>query len=221
MEKLLFNDYSHNIHIHLANNGNEFKWNDTLGIGRLPANNKEPIYHLDYWDYYVNLRNSDIGIRLTAERVAFSKEFASPDKTLDIGIGNGQFVEMFNCRGYDINPFAIEWLKEQKKLGHPRENYPWWTMFDVLEHLDLHEISDLLKLNKEGLVITIPIVNSFKECLVSKMFRPNEHVLYFTEHGLHYLMNLLGYHCVKKSDFEHKIRGSDVCTFAFKRLNTL
>lgn len=201
--------------------GFELEWDDKVGYGRLQLPNTEPVYNKDYWNKYQLLKDTVIGKELTKARIDLVKKYVSdPKQVIDIGIGNGQFVEEYGCWGTDINPHAIEWLKSIGKYSTYNDDYgyKWFTMWDSLEHLSDELIADMMEYNHEGIILSMPIYESFNHCIKSKHLRPTEHCLYFTVHGLVHFMEERGYKFIEYNTEETKIGREDIGSFVFKKV---
>ena len=201
-----------------ASNGELLEWDEALGIGYLPSNAGTATYDEGYWNQYMKLRDTDMGRALTNARIDLSvKAGATPSTTLDIGIGNGQFVEDFGCDGSDVNPHAIKWLKSIGKFSTPSTDYgyDWFTMWDVIEHIESGDFKELVKHNRVGIVLSTPIYTSYNDIITSKHFKPNEHIYYFTTNGLIYYMEYFGYKCVEMSSVETQLGRHSIGSFVF------
>src|ERR1017187_3224838 len=94
-------------------------------------------YGEEYWEKYQGYVN-DLGHRLTAARIDFIKRnLGTLDGLCDVGIGSGEFVDKAKCKGFDVNPFAKEWLTRHENYGDPyAENFKALSFWDVLEHIE-------------------------------------------------------------------------------------
>lgn len=203
-----------------ASNGNVLTWDEELGMGYLQSNAGDSTYDEGYWNQYMKLRNTDMGKALTKARCELTKKAgARPDNTLDIGIGNGQFVDEFGCNGFDVNPYAVKWLKSIKKFSTPEHDYgyEWFTMWDVIEHIEPEEFVKILKHNHKGIVLSTPIYKSFDDVITSKHFKPNEHILYFTTQGIIMYMEYYGYKCTEMSTIESQLGRHSIGSFIFEK----
>lgn len=196
------------------------EWDEQLGYGRLELPNTEQVYDKAYWDKYQALKDTPMGKQLTKARIDLVKKYVTnPSDVIDIGIGNGQFVEEYGCWGTDVNPHAIEWLKSVGKYSEYNEDYghKWFTYWDVFEHLSDELIADMIAHNHEGIIMSMPIYESFNHCTESKHLRPTEHCLYFTVHGLIHFMDERGYDFIEYGTEETKIGREDIGSFVFKK----
>jgi hypothetical protein len=194
-------------------------WNVDLGIGYVPKElDDNTVYGQDYWDSYRALINTDMGKNLTKARVDIANDFnAKRDFTLDVGIGNGQFVDTFNCYGYDVNEVAVDYLIKNKKFVNPNNGaYVWqyMTMWDVIEHID--DATDILR-KTDGVILSTPIYNDMLGCIKSKHLKPNEHIWYFTVSGMIHYMEMFGFKCLYYSTVESKLGRESIGSFVFKR----
>lgn len=198
-----------------CSNGNDLLWSDELQLGYLESNGFD--YGEDYWVNYLNLLKDDIGRRLTEYRAEFTKKngVTDPNTVCDVGIGSGQFVGYFGCKGFDVNPCAVDWLVDQEKFADPyKTRFPTLTMWDVLEHID--DPTELLA-STDQVMTSLPIHRSVHACLASKHLKPNEHIWHFTEQGIVNFMNLFGFKLIDQGDGETMIGRESILSFCFKR----
>lgn len=203
---------------HKASNGNDLVWCDDWGYGYLHPDSSKPIYDIEYWNNYQKLKESPMGKALTDARIKLVKKFIkTPEDVLDIGVGNGQFVEEFGCWGSDVNPHAIKWLKSIDRYATPDYDcgFSWFTMWDVIEHIDIQCLIEMFKHNHKGVILSTPIYKSFDDCIKSKHFKPNEHIWYFTTYGIIKFMEQFGYRCVEVSSIETKLGRESIGSFVF------
>lgn len=98
-------------------------------------------YGDSYWQTYRGLDKGPLAEPLNSFRYDFVEyhhghEF---DRVMDVGIGGGAFVEKSGCRGLDINPHAIVWLKERGRWGPGPNGYDALTFWDSFEHIEDHD----------------------------------------------------------------------------------
>lgn len=201
------------------NDTQTLKYNKELGIGFLnPPENMNEVYDENYWTRYRAMCDTEIGKNLNQCRIDIVDKFkAAPIHTLDVGIGNGDFVDKFGCYGYDVNPEAIKYLKANRKFINPyTESCKWQciTMFDVIEHIE--DIESLLS-KTDMVILSTPIYKDLTDVLGSKHFRPTEHLWYFTISGLIHYLNFFGFDCKYYSTIETKIGRDSIGSFVFKR----
>ena len=176
-------------------------------------------YGKDYWENYARRTATDVGHALNDARAHLVYKHVGHDPVVDIGIGSGGFIvarDHASTRGYDVNPFAIQWLLERGIWHDPYfidpENATCW---DSLEHMKHPE--DFVKRVRRHLFISIPIFRDKDHALASKHFKPEEHFHYFTEPGLEFFMNKQGFKLIAKSRVEEELGREDIGTFVFGR----
>lgn len=208
-------------------NGNDIVWSEELGIGYLPSNSTDAeVYDSNYWKSYVEKSNTPIGWALNGARMhltdmAIAMLDAKTDDecmfgVLDVGIGSGAFVERYGAYGFDVNPVANAWLKENKLFQNPyKQPVEIATMWDVIEHID--NPTDLLSNVTDAVVLSTPIYKSFTDCLKSKHYKPNEHIWYFTSDGLVRYMEFYGFTCYHEDYRETEIGRESIGSFIFLR----
>ena len=180
-------------------------------------------YEYDYFQKYVNYKNTDISKKLNKFRVGLTKKYSGNGKVLDIGIGSGEFIQKIknNVFGFDINPYGINWLKENKKYLNPYyddiSDIKVITLWDAIEHM-ANPCSLLNKIKKNQIVIlTLPIFEDLKQLYSSKHFRINEHLYYWTNDSFMWYMQGNGFKFLEMSNQENKCGRQGVNTFVFKK----
>ena len=160
------------------------------------------------------MEQTDIGKTLNQARVNIVKEYEW-NEIIDIGIGSGAFIKEFsNAYGFDINPNAIEWLKQNNKWKEP-SNVDAMSFWDSLEHI--HNPTELLGNIKKYAFVSCPIYTDKDHILRSKHFRPDEHCWYWTYEGLIKFMSNFGFYLLEYSNIETLIGREDIGSFTFKR----
>ena len=180
-------------------------------------------YEFDYFQNFVNLKNTNISKKLNKFRVSLTKKYSKNGKILDIGIGSGEFVENIkkNIFGFDINPYGISWLKNKNIYLNPYyqdiSKISVVTMWDAIEHMtNPCYFLSLLKKNQH-VIITMPIYDNFTKINLSKHFKKNEHLYYWTNQSFEWYMNQNGFKLIEISDEENKCGRQGVRTFVFKK----
>lgn len=196
----------------------ELMWDEEQGYGYYPVRN-DGVYNDAYFDKYISYEHSDMGQRLTDERVSLARRFKYDGRILDFGIGSGQFLRSVIGLGYDVCPKAIQYLKEACSWCNPWTDDLWGvdviTFFDSFEHED--NIDELVnKVFGKTLILSIPIFKDKEHVLRSKHFRKDEHYHYFTRDGLVKWFRRRGYELIEELDFETRLGREDIMTFVFK-----
>jgi hypothetical protein len=192
----------------------ELRWLPEIGIGYYPV--KSTPYNAEYFERYMQMKNTPIGVALNQARVDLVNRYVS-GSVLDIGIGNGAFVESGdNIRGYDINPVAVKWLVDRRKYLHPFRGADALTFWDSLEHI--HNPQLMLQGAKEFVFVSMPIYKDLSHLMSSKHRRYDEHCWYFTEKGCILFMSAFGFECLEINNMESDIGREDIGTFVFKRV---
>ena len=191
----------------------KLQWVEDLGFGFLMSDGYD--YGEEYWQKYQSYIN-DLGAQLSNARANFVlKNLGNYHDVCDVGVGSGQFVDTIKCKGYDVNPFANEWLKAHGYYADPyAENFNALCFWDVLEHII--DSSALLG-STEHVFVSVPIHVDLEACLASKHLRPGEHIWHFTDRGIKNFMALAGFECVDQSDFETKLGREDILSYFFKK----
>jgi len=153
-----------------------------------------------------------------------SKLIKDGDKVLDIGCGNGQFLNLMKKYGtYELYGSELEGKSAQRaaqikdinlKIGHfncayfPKKSFALISLFHVFEHLsnprDVLQGVDFLLKENGYLVMSFPNINSFQ----SRFFKgkwlhldPPRHLFFFTPKIFKSLMAYKGYKLVSESYF--------------------
>lgn len=189
-------------------------WLPESGIGYFPVSDSP--YDKNYFDKYVEMSSTPMGQALTKARVDLVNKYTY-DEVIDIGIGSGAFVSARNnTYGFDINPFAVEWLVKENKYKAPTVSNSL-TFWDSLEHI--HNPKDLLVGIKEFAFISLPIFNNSEHILKSKHFRKDEHCWYFTEDGIKLFMWVFGFKLLESNRMESDLGREDIGTYVFMKMN--
>lgn len=203
--------------LHASLSANRLTWWPDLGIGYYPVTAAP--YDGAYWDKYRALDRTPAGDKLTACRLGLVKRFVAGDcqNVVDVGIGGGRFVEDLGCHGFDVNPWAVDWLGK-----HGRFRDPWGqavdavTFWDSLEHI--HDPRPLLANVRQWVFVSLPIFEGPAHVKRSKHFRTDEHCLYFTRPGLMRFMGEAGFELVLSNSMEQSAGREDIGTFVFRRI---
>ncbi len=133
-----------------------------------------------------------------------------PESILDIGYGNGSFLEVCSsiikdCNGNDISNYPVPKnckFVEDKFSRH----FDVITFFDSLEHfLEIEWIKDL---NCNFIVVSLPDCH-YKDdewFLTWKHRKPDEHLWHFNKMSLTSFMEKMGYTVVSLTNIEDTIR---------------
>lgn len=198
----------------------KFIWLEQLGIGYLeclPVN----VYDEAYFEKYRLMRQSDMAVRLNGFRSGLAESYCDDRPVVDVGIGDGAFMEALeglgiDALGYDINPAAIKWLRERGSWADLyTKRWAVVTFWDSLEHM--RDPRPALYHVQETAIISIPIFESAEHALRSKHFRPDEHYWYFTEDGLEIFLARQGFTVTEVLDTETQLGREDIKTFVAQR----
>jgi hypothetical protein len=192
-------------------------WSELLGIG-IGSPPAPHLYELAYWDKYLAYDQTMLGRDLTSARRSFVLAYGPRGygQLVDVGIGGGLFCRKMNCNGFDVNPYAVAWLKEAGRWYDPYlTSTVSMSFWDSLEHIVDPE--PLLANAMSHVFVSMPIYRDLEHVLASKHFRPGEHVWYFTRRGLTEYMGWRGFDLIGESDFECDLGREDIFSFAFRR----
>jgi len=208
-----------NILDHLRNKA--FQWFPHSEMGYLRPALKDTLYNEAYFQNYVCLANTDIGIRLNKFRLSLVEKFVGKGMIVDIGVGSCTFLEAHgNCVGYDVNPTSIDMLLQDGLFINPYiaclDEIVGITFWDSLEHIsDPKKLID--RVRDQFVFVSIPIFKNLAGILSSKHYKPDEHCWYFTENGFVTFMRFHGFAILYHSEEETMLGREDIHTFVFKR----
>ncbi len=177
-------------------------------------------YDESYFNKCAGYEGSDIANAINRGRVEFvAKHYCPVSPVLDIGIGSGEFIRSRKARTYgmDVNPKAVEWLKESGLWADDLLKFSAFTMWDVIEHVP--EPEDYFRHISIGsyLFTSIPIFSDLTRIRESKHYRPGEHLYYWTRQGFVMWMQMHGFECLEVSDFETRAGRDSILSFAFRK----
>lgn len=199
-------------------------WFPELGIGWYPVPDTGQ-YDAKYWERYRRYDASSMGEALTGARLELVgahaphllEDIGFRTALVDVGIGGGRFVsQREHFQGYDVNPAAVGWLREQGRLWDTETPAPAFTFWDSLEHI-AYPAHFLSKASK-WVFTSLPIFRDSDHILRSKHFRKDEHFWYFTHEGLIRFMKQHGFRIVDHNDIETVLGREDIRSYAFRRM---
>lgn len=188
------------------------------GIAYQRDQTKLAAYDDAYYNKCMSYEGKDIANKINAGRVSMVNGCIGVNKVVDIGIGSGEFIKNRpNTHGYDVNPVAIEWLKRNDLWAHHLNEYAGYTFWDVIEHVpEPEQYFKQIPLGRH-LFTSIPIFYGLGGIRLSKHYRPNEHLYYFTEEGFEQWMEWHGFLVVERQMFEMDACRESIHSYTFKR----
>lgn len=194
--------------------GEELLWFPERGIGWYPV--KEQPYDSAYWQKYLKMDATPTGEALTKARIDLVRKYYSGHDIIDVGIGGGRFVREIDCKGFDVNPDAIDWLLSKKKWADAYiTETDVMTFWDSLEHI--HNPHPILKKIRKLAFVSCPVYRDGEHILRSKHFRKDEHCHYWTRKGLIDVMTHHGFDCLETNEVEVECGREDIMSFVFLR----
>lgn len=176
------------------------------------------VYDRGYLEEYQRRASTEIGHQLNEARVDLVRRYeVDADDLIDIGVGAGNFVQAYECWGYDINPHAVSILKSIDRYIEPKDlrGQVSMTFWDSLEHIP--DPKPLLDLITQYAFVSTPIYPGVNHITRSKHYKPNEHVWYFTHHGLDAFMKAHGFVMLEKNHMETELGREAINTYVFGR----
>jgi len=193
----------------------ELVWYPQRGYGKAEGEEKF-LYEKDYWEEFRQKQETPVGKILTQIRAGLVKGHLKLRTGLcDFGIGGGAFVEAMDCKGFDINPHANNWLTERDKQWD-REPIAAMTFWDSMEHMI--DPPTFLKKCEQFAFISTPIYKDAEHCLHSKHLKMPEHLWYFTEKGLCRFMAEQGFALIEARRLEELVGREDIGSYVFQRV---
>ena len=181
------------------------------------------VYDKAYFEKYVSYQPTKIGKNLTKFRTGLIKEYNhKPTEHLDVGVGSCDVVDCLECKGYDVNPYAVNLLAEKGQFvdlySDEVEFCNTISFFDSFEHIkDLDKA--LNQISSQVVIISLPIYEGKEKDLPDwKHFRTDEHFHYFTDAGFRSFINSRGFTILKVSKGETIIGREDILTYVIKRV---
>ncbi len=180
-------------------------------------------YDAAYFEHYRALEGSATEVRLNEGRLAMLLRHAAPGtKLLDVGIGSGSFLRSaisvgFEAKGCDVNPVAVEYLKQHDWHAQNARGFEAVTFWDSLEHMENPE-RFMRRIQRSALVlVALPLIKDVRRVRDSKHYKPGEHLYYWTRDGFVAWMALWGFRLVEESDHEVEAGREQIGAFAFRR----
>lgn len=193
-----------------------------LGYAYQADRSRSVAYDEAYFDKYRNYEGSPVAVELNKFRTSITQKYCK-NTILDVGIGSGEFIKSskLNAYGSDINPVAIQWLKDREKYIDLADGIPDWIdgicCWDVLEHLPSPtEFLSKLKVG-QWLFVSIPIFDDLTTIHDSKHHRPDEHYWYFTAWGLVRYVEKQGFRVFETTWAETRAGREGIGSFVFHK----
>lgn len=151
--------------------------------------------------------------------VCYSDTIIDKTRILDVGYGDGSFINIMSDSGYKCYAYDVvdnkKYLHESiEVIGDNFEDYEFdaVTFFDSLEHVPVKDIRQYLqRFNTKYFMISVPWYHSMIEnqqdwFMNWKHRRPNEHLHHFDSFGLMNILMSMNFKIVSISNEEDKIR---------------
>ena len=178
-------------------------------------------YSDKYWEEYQKRRDSDIAEALNEYR----HEFSGTGPKFDVGIGNGHFLETApdGSLGYDINPHAVHWMEERNlyfdlTLDVIPPEIETVTFWDTIEHVHFPQEYFSKIQSHQTVCFSLPIFHNLRHIGISKHFKPDEHLYYFTRWGFIRWIETYGFQLTEFEMGESDLGRECIGSFKFKRI---
>lgn len=191
----------------------------TRGVAYQRDMSRKVAYDAAYFDKCRGYEDKEIARRINAGRVAIVNKHAGLGKVLDVGVGSGEFIRNRGDTtfGYDVNPAAIAWLKQEGRWSEDFGAFQAFTFWDVLEHIEDPQAYFQAMQPGSLLFTCLPIFDDLVRVRVSKHYRPGEHLYYWTRQGFIDWMALWRFRLIEEATFEIEAGREAIRTFAFRR----
>lgn len=178
-------------------------------------------YGEQYWIEYIARSGTPMGAKLTSIRLALVRGYVLDEEQLvDVGCGSGLFIQARggNTWGYDINPFAVNWLRNHERYTNPYETTTIQNvcLWDSFEHIS--DVSKILHRVSGYVFVSMPVYRCREHVIASKHFKPGEHYWYFTLHGINRFMRGNRFRCEESSWAETEAGREDIASLVFRRV---
>lgn len=176
-------------------------------------------YNGEYFNKCLGYENQPIATKINAGRVSLvDRHVTKFINVLDVGIGSGEFIRhRAHTYGFDINPRAVEWLKDRDLWRDDFESFTAFTFWDVLEHVPDPAVY-LDRIHRGSyLFACLPVFSDLGKIRESKHYRPDEHYYYWTKQGFIDWLGLYGFRLLETRDFETRAGRENILSFAFRR----
>jgi hypothetical protein len=138
-----------------------------------------------------------------------------PKSILDVGYGNGSFLQcakntIDNCYGFDISDYPTpEGVSKEKSIFD--KHFEVICFFDSLEHFDDIKIIDKLKC--DYIFISVPWCHYVSDEWFLNWYhrRPNEHLWHFNDKSLVKFFEENGFEKIYLGNFEDTVRKNSSC----------
>jgi hypothetical protein len=174
-------------------------------------------YDESYFDKCAGYEDKDIAVLINQRRIELVRRHFGDGIVLDVGIGSGEFIKKrLDTFGFDINPKAVEWLKQRGQFRNNFYDFYAFTFWDVIEHLEdpAREYFDKIA-DGSYLFTALPIFMDLGAIRRSKHYRPGEHLYYWTHAGF---INFMAHHrfrMIEANDLETWAGRESITSFAF------
>ena len=172
-------------------------------------------YNVDYSNKYNNYGENSNYLSHLRLGVLLGSINKIPNSILDVGYGNGSFLNcakkiIKNCSGFDISGYPLSNDITIVDSIFDR-HHDVICFFDSLEHFDNINILD--KLDCDHVFISVPWCHYFSDEWFITWYhrRPNEHLWHFNDKSLTEFFRENGFECVHMSNFEDAIRVNASC----------
>jgi len=168
------------------------------------------LYDRSYLRKYERYEATPVGENITLLRAnVVSPYVINGNSILDFGCGSGAFIKECRFRGFPVKGFDINPHSEFCDISHLFNGHAITTFWDSLEHVS-NPKAVLSGLGTKYVFICAPSTDDFKGMPLTEWhhYYPHEHMFYYNERSLTYLLAMCGYKVILVSYEESKFRKS-------------
>lgn len=172
-------------------------------------------YNVEYSNKYNNYGEKSNYLSYLRLGVLLGNLETYPKSILDVGYGNGSFLNaskniIENCHGFDISGYELP-ADIHIETSIYDKHFDVICFFDSLEHFD--DINIIENLDCDYIFISVPWCHYLSDEWFLNWYhrRPDEHLWHFNDVSLKNFFNEHGFTCVYMSNFEDTIRKNNTC----------
>jgi hypothetical protein len=99
----------------------------------------------------------------------------------------------------------------------PDGDFPTLTFWDSLEHIDDPEAA--VARAGQWVFVSLPVFRNAEHILMSRHYRKDEHIWYFTDEGIRRWFGVQGFVCAEHNTIESMLGRDGISSYAFRRVS--